>query len=491
MQAWILACREATLQIRSIRFRLLAAVVVVLAALTAVVGAGDVRARRAHQLQLEAHRERLRAEARTLLGRAIEPALRAVHAPAVGLVIARGVESAMPAYWDFGPSGVREGSRSVSAVMESFSALVDLESLVRVMLGLVAVLLGIEVIAGSRAAGTLWTLVHLPIAGRTIVLGQAAGAALTLSLLAFVLIATVLVTLYMFAPDLITGDLLARLGLFTIASCVYLAVMAASGVLVSSLTARHHVALLAGIGWWAYVALIGPQLVVFVVQAFVPLEHANAFETERDTLFDAHFHSTSVLLGTAYLRLGGPRVLQNVDHEPIPPAIDAELERHWRREMAGTRDIMSAVSRRLHDARALQAALIGRLAWASPGSLFVDLATELAGTGRRRRAERDAAIESYQEALNRGLFDDRPSVVMRVPRDEGFMFVTFDRRDPPPLQSVPPFEPRSDSLDRRLHHLARLAAGLALIAGLVALAATYVFPRSSSRFYSLSPLARR
>jgi hypothetical protein len=353
----------------------------------------------------------------------------------------------------------------------------DLESIVRVVLGLLAVLVGTTAVAGGRTAGHLWTHLHQPISWAVIALGKLLGStAALLTALVTVLIAGLL-TLYVQSIELRASLLVhALLGLGGIGAG-YLLLMASLSVTMCAFVRSHETALLAALAMWAYVAVIGPHLVVFGGRALIPLLHTESVEENRQRVFEGRARSTSIVLGRAYLELMGEDALDRNRGAKPGPDVFEQLNRLWQREMSDTQAIIVAIEERYEHALAAQARLVRWLSWASPGNILIDIASDLAGTGRSRRQQWEVAVKDYRRAIDNALFDNPPRLTLRVPAEESFALVSFDRRPMPTYEDLPAFRTPEDSFQRRLRQVSMRTLGFLVLVFTASLVSVLTFSR--------------
>jgi len=148
-----------------------------LAMASAVVGAQGFVARQQQHANLVKQLVRSQLQDRGLLaGRTTELALRAIRPPTVGLVLAHGQDAQIPLYADFSPGGsLQTRTPSVEGSAGDLGGLGDVELIVRLLGGLMAIALGLQTVMRARQAGWLWSLQSLPVQPWQIVLGLWAG----------------------------------------------------------------------------------------------------------------------------------------------------------------------------------------------------------------------------------------------------------------------------------------------------------------------------
>jgi ABC-type transport system involved in multi-copper enzyme maturation permease subunit len=444
-RVWLILLHELASQAANTWIRVATAGAVLLALLVARTGSEDYRIRYDQFVQLSEQLDATRTRKSGLSGLGLDVGLRVLHAPAIGSTLVRGLESSMPIYWDFSPSGVVSGPTTPSLAQDSeVGSVLDLESLVRTVLGLLALVLGLHMVAGERAAGTLSGLLSQPVHRAAIAIGKILAGALTLGaalvLSSFAAVGSVAIQF----PEVRTSNNVQALLGFGVAAFLYLVVLLALGMIIGALTRAYSTALILGISIWVYVAFVGPQLVVFAVRTVAPVASAHQQELERQKVFDARLRNAQVSIGQRFPELGGREALA-LDYVP-KSNVREEIERLWKSEALETRRIVEAIDERLVQGRLRQARLMRWFALASPGSVLLNAATNLADTGRPtlERWERD--VRDQQRTLNKLLFDDPPRLILLVP---GGSLSGFNRRPLPTLKTIRPFEMRvPDSLRR-------------------------------------------
>jgi hypothetical protein len=151
---WLVALRELTDQMTSLRFLIVALLAVGLTPLAIYVGARDFKNRLAEydRLQVEKQKQSWKDRPTEVGDRENLLLLRAVRAPEPLSVLVRGLDAAMPAYWDFSTAGIASGpSASRPRRLADMLGQLDLEFLVRVVLGLLIVYTGVFIV-GSFVA---------------------------------------------------------------------------------------------------------------------------------------------------------------------------------------------------------------------------------------------------------------------------------------------------------------------------------------------------
>jgi hypothetical protein len=449
-QFWCLVGHETATQILHWRSLTLAGTAVALAMLITGLGVRDYRFRlerfeaRVHQREVDRSKDKGR-----LWGYVAEPALRVLRAPSQTAVMVRALDTAMPSYWDFGPAGVIEGPTDTSMTLDSEGGTaLDAEALMRLLFGLAAILLGIDAIAGEYLSGTLMALLNQPIGRITIVAGKFIGAAASLVVWVGLTVGAVGLVLWLNGPRGSAGEYAWPLLAFAAMSIVYLSTMLAVGIFVGALLRSYRAALLAGLAIWTYIAVLAPQVAVFVSRMTVPAFNRTVVETEMQSLYDARLRMISAVMGRA--------LNESLADNPIPvtgdiqPPIKAQIDQLWKADAAETRAMLDAAEREPADAMTTQHRVMSWLEWTNPGTTFIHVAADIAGTGRAGRQRWMQAVHEYDRYLDATLFDDRPRIGLLVPSGAGEMKVSLDRHLPLTSRDLAAFRPPAPALSRRI-----------------------------------------
>src|SRR4029079_6896296 len=138
---------------------------------------------------------------------------------------------------------------------------------------------------------------------------------------------------------------------------------------------------------------------------------------------------------------------------PLRDDVRSHLEAMWRADAHDTRLIVEANDAKwLETCRAYRQWVLG-LSRLTPGTLLIEVAADLADTVRLAERRLSMEIEDYQHLVVERLFDDRPRVQLRVPRDDSFMLEKFDRHDRPNVRDVPEFAAQTPTLSARVIRL--------------------------------------
>lgn len=308
--------------------------------------------------------------------------------------------------------------------------------------------------------------------------GKVLGAVITLNISVGIVLVTACMTLVTRGPGLMTRSVMGFSLAFGLLATMYLSIILLTTVFVSLWVKHYDSVLLAGLALWGYAALIGPQLVIFGARAVSPVPPRQAMESDRQGLFEAREQATKELLGQAYrAAVSGPIPQEIGSQDPAT----GEISRLWHLEAADTRRMMDAPEERQLRASTLQDRVTWWLALAEPGTMFLELADDLAGTGRQSRAQWTRAVLAYQSELNAQLFDDRPRIVLFVPAvGRARMIMPLDRHPFPTVWDMPTFRPPEQTLLGRARRSDGTILALSVYLVAVAIAVLMVFSKRRS-----------
>lgn len=451
------ARREALEHARSPRFLVLCALALVLMPLAAYVAARGYEARLGWATALQATIDVARArrapvgdEMATRFGwRATlaqsDAALRVVRPPSAGSVIASGMDGTMPTYWQFGTEGLAEGPPPDAGDRD---ALADLATVVELVLGLLAILLTYDAIAGERESGLLRAVLAHPISRIDIVLGKFAGAVIGLAAPLVLGTAVSAVVLAVAGFPMTASDVWPRLVLFAVAATAYLVVLLAFGLLVSAACTHARTALfVALVGWIGFVFLV-PRAATTIASAVRPVPPPEIARLDRVEGTRALERARARALGEAWRATSGSMLppedgIVETDLRRRYDDARAPLERDFIRQK---RDFLRDAQRATERAQASRIRLATAIGLLSPTLTFREAAASAAGTGATYRESWQRAVEHQQHALESATFD-RVFGVEVFPPAFNYLRVTIwpDPSDPrdrvPEYDELPAFEP--------------------------------------------------
>ena len=406
-----------------------------LVCLSVALGARDLEARReSHRQQLadlasEQVRPRL-----PLLGWTPEPVLRAIRPPELGSLLARADDGTVPPYFDFGPAGTM-WARSVTtdSAPSQDGTLLDLESIVRVIGGFLAILMGVESLAAARDRGLLkaWAVLG------TSPIVACAGKLLGCWTIASVLAAAIFGVAALAGAVALRTDTWACVIILTrclVPTVLYLATFVSFGALFALTLRRASSAVTAAVAFWITTSMVWPQAVTLGSRALAPAGGRVAMEIQRDLEFTAEVRAGEDALGVL--------VASKIGEKPSAVTAAAireyagELNVAWLPHAERARQAANEIEKQWNSARERQSRIESRGGFIGPGAPLRRAMAALAGTeGLTERWNR--LIEEHQRVLNRLLFDDRPQVTLRVPAQQGRQIQPFVRRSGPQWRDLP------------------------------------------------------
>ena len=466
MKLLSLVRRELNAQVWSVKFSVLTLTALLLAALSVNMGRSELVARQRASQQLLDQRASDRAKDGRLLGSSTEVALRAVRVPNQLSALVRGVDDILPAYWDFSPAGVRQGPPGViQEATPEIGTRLDLQFLIAVVLGLLALLCGLDAVLVDRENGTLHALLSQPVPSWAILAGKAAGgmAALLLSL-ASILLCTFIAS-RAWLPALSRMDLLAFLTSTLVVGLLYLGALFSGGLLLATLFRTNRVAQSLSLVLWFYATIVAPSLIPVIGRVLTDAPSRQSVENQLQSVYAAGFRQLQESTGAAIgpYRPGERKSVQDATAQHVDRRLSSGLLRLRLQLTALEQDAAGKIQR--------QRRTVTWLSAISPTSQVEESLSALAGTGSLLRTRWERAASQYQQQLNAQLFDNRPRVTLLIPNGQGSALVGLDLRTPKRAADVADFQPPASSLRQGvLDALPQMAVLSAYSAVLLALA---------------------
>ncbi|HYK90099.1 MAG TPA: ABC transporter permease [Acidobacteriota bacterium] len=486
---WTIARRELADQLTSMRFLVVAFLVVGLTPLAVYVGTRDY----INRLQ---DFNRLTAERQTLISR--QPGkvitgsddlftpendllvLRVLRPPQRLSALVKGLDGILPQYWDYSSSGSTEGPPPTQPrrLVDALGQL-DLEFLVRVVLGLLAVLLASDAVAGEKETGTLRMALSQPVSRSAFICGKLIGGMITIlaPLISAFLVA--LLSCQILGLDVARVSTLARIGLLALAGCIYLLGFYALGLAISASFAGQKTALVVLLVIWVCSVLAAPPVSSLLARAITPVPATQTLEARKRALADDLEREGQEAASRVYREITGQPEDSVSSREytrnkaTIEPKIAPVLVEYINRRRRGIDELDRDAARRASRQNGIAHAIM----ILSPAALFANAASDLSGTGDMERLYWYQAIQRHEAELDQVLFEDPPVITFR----SRFGSVTVTRRMPPTISDLPVFvPPRTDTataMDAALPSLGLLGT----YAGLFTLGAFYAFSRYDVR----------
>lgn len=481
---WRLMRREIGSHLANRRLRVLAGIVLLLTPLSVYASVQQARTREGTYEKDVRQRATDRQQRPPIGGYQLEPALRVLRPPAPAAVFVRGLDGALPTAWDMAPEGEREGRSAEDLTGPQPARLAfDLEFLIRTLLGLLAIILGIEAFAGERAAGTVRALLAQPLPRWTIIVAKLLAGSTTLAIvLAAVLLVAGLSTRVYAREIFQQGYLIALPGLAAPAVC-YLSVLFAAGVVASELVESGQSALAAATIVWLGWALVLMPVSALIGASAVPVKAATQLEEERAALYQRRNLEAQTRLGDELRRIIGPIDLRHLDYTGDR---GARVEAAWTNEIRAIRADLNKIDEQAGRTRIRQQDLRRWLAILNPADEFSSAAADMAGTGGAEARRWDVFVQRYVHELQAALFDEsRPRIhllVPDVPGERPMNLAYYDRRPMPRADQLPDFTPPAAALAERIDDAHRALIVLLLQGAALWGGAIWLFRRGLERW---------
>lgn len=445
---WYIANRELVDQLISTRFLIIVLLVVGLIPLATYVGLEDYKNRLQDYDRLVADKQKLMAgEAGQKVQGEDSPwtpenelaVFRAIRRPDPLSVFVRGLDGAYPEYWDFTPTGIEEGPSALRPKrLSDLLGQLDMEFLIRVVLGLLAILLAFDAVSGEKEMGTLRLVFSQPISRAGFLAGKlVAGAAVLLVPLAAAFLVALLSS-KIFGMESLPSDGSLKLLLVFLASSLYLLCIYSLGLLISSLTRSQKTSIIVLLVIWIVMSLAASPVATFTAQAICPAPSRHIVENQKKRLGDALKTETEKAMGAAYRDVTGVEnrmsygdFLDNKDAvlRRIDPIISSYVNKR--------RQLLAEVQQEADRQENGQNRIARTVMWLSPATTFTNVVTDLSSTGDESRLAWFAAAERYFNRLEAVLFEDPPMITVRL----GGMSSTLERRNLPSISELPMFVP--------------------------------------------------
>ena len=336
----------------------------------------------------------------------------------------------------------------------------DLMFIVKMVLGLFAILLVHDTICGEKEKGTLKLSLSNSVPRDRLLLGKAVGGYISLVIpLLFPLLLS-LVYLSLHPGMVLAGEEWLRIGLIFLMFLLYLSVFFCLGLLVSSLTARSSTSLLILLSIWCVWGMVVPKASVIIAGMLRPVPAPNEIYTQKIT--------SNAQINRDITQEFEPRLSGVIERNPAGTGgriLDMNAYQAIQQEMTEERDRRrlentARIDRGYQMKKDAQAALAQNISRISPASALTFGATALARTG----------VDDYNRFLKAAM-DYKPVIAAWLTtnpdlRDERGVMKQFD---PDTLAGMPQpaieYEILSRSFARILPDLISMIAMIALLTG--------------------------
>ncbi len=293
----------------------------------------------------------------------------AVLAPNPLSMFSKGLDEAMGRSFESTVIGitVRAGQKSGNQVF-SFFPTPDFMYIVKVVLSLVALLFGFDQISQEKERGTLGLMLSNPASRAKILVGKWVGNFLSLSI-PFVLVVLLGFSFVNLNRDIhFSSNQLVRLGLILCVTLFYMALFLSLGILISTLTRKAAISVVAFLLIWVLMVFVIPNLGNLLARQLVDVPSVIGLSEKRNQIW-----TREILLGMQDRNWTDHYSLINREH--------GLLEEDYRNKF----NRMVRLSKN-----------INRI---SPASSFVYAVTDLAGTGIGEEENLKKAVISYNNRI--------------------------------------------------------------------------------------------
>lgn len=442
-----LALRQYFRQLFRTSFLAVVAVLAVVSALATVMGL------RSHEIEVVRYTKLLQQvvqdQARkpgVALGLQLEPSLRVVKPPNPASGVVRGVDPTSPTYWDFSPAGVVPATPLPLHDADQISPTVDIEFIIRVLLGLLAIVLVSDGLSMIQRTGELEGLASFPIPRWQTWVGQYFGGFLV-SVTAWIVVAIVIVATSIFSgTDEATRQSVIRTTIkLTLPTTAYLAFMSSLGAALVAFIPKTSTRPLAVLAAWLSISVLAPTSILSAARVWQPAPSTASMISARDEALAVEIRAAELEIGDVLARR--PNAGAIVD--PFVATEYPELDHVWLSHVQEARRQADSIEQNWQREELAHDLWLHRLELTSPASLFWRAAADSADTGRSNRQAWDSVIRQHSDLLRERLFDDRPRVTVRMPVDRGRQLMVMLRHAPLFLRDLPVFDLDSVSVARK------------------------------------------
>lgn len=450
---WTIASRELVDHLLSARFLIIMVLVICLVPLAVYVGLQDYKSRLHDYDRLVSARQNLIAgEAGQKVQGSDSPwtpenelaVFRAVRRPNPLSVFIRGLDGALPEYWDFTPAGIEEGPSALRPKrLSDLLGQLDMEFLIRVALGLLAILLAFDAVSGEKEMGTLRLAFSQPISRAGFLTGKLIAGAIALLVPVAMAFLVALVISRLFGMESLPLDGNIKLLLIFMASSIYLICFHSLGLLISSLTRSQKTSIIVLLVIWVVLTLAASPVATFTAQAVSQAPNRYLVETQKSALDDDLRIETEKAMGEAYKEATGiENRMSYGDYLKNREAVNRRIEPIISSYVNKRRQLLAEIQLDADRKENRQNRIARTIMWLSPAATYSNVATDLSGTGDESRSAWLEATQRYSNRLGTALFENPPVITIRV----GGMSSTIERLKLPSISELPAFaSPKSDA----------------------------------------------
>jgi ABC-type transport system involved in multi-copper enzyme maturation permease subunit len=376
-------------------------------------------------------------------------------------VFSQGLESALPAYYQFAQDGFSQGESSSSdATLTSTQGKFDFVFLIQMVISLVGLLFASDMISGEKESGTLRAMLSNSLPRDAILVGKIAGG--YLALLAPFLVALLLGVMLLLPGGfpLFAGDIPARIAVMAGAAALFILIYYVIGTMVSATSAKARTSLVAILLIWTGFQLVIPKLSDIAAALINPVRTDTQVSLEKSLLINTLETESAKSLGREYDKIFTGKAGQDAANDQNSPEmkkwapIRDEMQLKTRESKAAQ---LAAIDETFLAQQRRQRKLAAALSLISPSSAFGHLAADLCGTGDLARAKYIEAVRSHQNALETELFSKVKRTLMMHEGGRTTMMFSAQPVDP---KKLPKFAVAQASLGEALKANAASIAAL-------------------------------
>lgn len=370
-------------------------------------------------------------------------AIKGFRRPAPLSVYTRGLEGALPLYYEFTQDGFQPGeSLSGEESILSVQGKVDFVFLVQMVLSLIGLLFASDVIAGEKEAGTLRAMLSNRLPRDAVLTGKVVGGYVALWVPFSVAFLTALLLLILSGAPVFGGDTPARILIVFLAASAFLLAYFTLGTMISTSSAKTRTALVTILLVWAFFQLLIPRVSDMLAGLVHPVRTETQVSLERSLLAGSLALETARELGRQYDLIFGSAPRGTADNLESPErkkwdAVKAEIEERGKEQRARQ---LGAIDETYRQQKRRRQNLAVGLSIVSPSAAFARFVSDVCGTGELERAKYAEAVLAHSRVLDGALFSKVKRTLMIHPSGHtslGFSALPVDFKALPQFTITP------------------------------------------------------
>jgi len=343
-------------------------------------------------------------------------------------VFAQGLEGSLPQSYTFKPGGYEKGAvPSGKGSIPSELGELNFAFMVQLVVSLIVLIFGADVVSGEKELGTLRSVLSNSVPRDTVLFGKLIGGYAAIWFpFALALVAGILVLSFTPFP-LYDKEILVRVLLIFAASSGFILIYFLIGIMISSCTARTRTSLIAIVVVWTFLQLIVPKVSNIVVALAYPIKTETVVSVEKSLAMNTLENEKSKVLGKQYQEIFGVDTASASGNEPSARELqwrsfkDEIVQTYEKKETEDIRFIDQDYERE----KAIQQRIETGISLISPSAAFDYIMTDLCSTGISDKEKYVEAVKTYQNTLDRELFDlvERTTLTFPSGRTAAFMSI--------------------------------------------------------------------